>query len=127
MDADLQSLELSATDFCLGLQVAWQNLIDHVEAAVLDDSGTGKASMCGAVVTSQRALLVSVTLRTLAAVNLNASQAPPTSALWLGPALLVCNAAHQVHRAPSPTGITGKPPDAQCCTAPFSPTLGPTP
>ena len=63
---------------------------------MLDDSGTGKASMCGAVVTSQRALLVSVTLRTLAAVSLNTCQAPPTSALWLGPALLVCNAAHQV-------------------------------
>ena len=56
--------------------------------------------MVGAVITSQRALLVSVTLRVLAAVSLSPG---PTSCLWVGPALLVTNAAQQVPFSTSET------------------------
>ena len=58
--------------------------------------------MVGAVVTSQRALLVSVTLRVLAAASLMPG---PTSALWVGPALLVTNAAQQVTSAADLKGV----------------------
>ena len=72
----------------------------HSRARMTLHGCAGKASMVGAVITSQRALLVSVTLRVLAAASL---QPGPTSALWVGPALLVTNAAQQV-------GLTCLPP-----------------
>ncbi|EIE25272.1 hypothetical protein COCSUDRAFT_65173 [Coccomyxa subellipsoidea C-169] len=79
------------------LQVAWQGLLDESGGgSVMDDTGAGKASIAAAVLTSRRLLLVSATLRPLCAFSPSPSDAPITSFLWLGPALLFCNSAHQV-------------------------------
>jgi hypothetical protein len=87
-------------------QAAWQSLLDHSgDGAVLDDSGDGKASVVGAVLTSRRLMMVSATLRVIAATPLSSSQPPITSFLWAGPALLFCNAAHQARTAPFTTQL----------------------
>ena len=61
-----------------------------------DDSGTGKASIAGAVLTHRRLLIVSATLSVLTAHVPSPTTPAITSFLWLGPALIFCNAAHQV-------------------------------
>ncbi|CAK0749293.1 hypothetical protein CVIRNUC_001899 [Coccomyxa viridis] len=79
------------------LQVAWQGLLDvSAEGSVSDDSGTGKASIAAAVLTHRRLLIVSATLTVLCVHVPSAAEPAITSFLWLGPALLFCNAAHQV-------------------------------
>ena len=79
------------------VQVAWQSLLDEAaEGSVSDDSGTGKASIAGAVLTHRRLLIVSATLTVLAAHLPSPAEPAISSFLWLGPALLFCNAAHQV-------------------------------
>ncbi|CAL5222539.1 g4916 [Coccomyxa viridis] len=81
------------------LQVAWQSLLDEAsEGSVSDDSGTGKASIAGAVLTHRRLLLVSATLSVLTAHVPSPTAPAITSFLWLGPALIFCNAAHQVRQ-----------------------------
>ncbi len=50
----------------------------------------------GAGLTSRRLLLVSATMRVIAATDMSPGHAPITSMLWAGPALLFCNAAQQV-------------------------------
>lgn len=81
----------------VGEQVAWQGLLDESGGgSVMDDTGAGKASIAAAVLTSRRLLLVSATLRPLCTFSPSPSDAPITSFLWLGPALLFCNSAHQV-------------------------------
>jgi hypothetical protein len=76
--------------------VAWQDLLDDSgDGSVLDDSGAGKASVAAAVLTTRRLLLASATLRVLAAYAPSPAQPPPTSLLWLGPALLFATSAHQ--------------------------------
>ena len=82
------------------LQVAWQSLVDSSEGSIMDDSGAGKASLVGAVITPLRAVLVSATLTPLAASPVQPTAPALTSGLWLGPALLLCNAAHQVGHTP---------------------------
>ena len=82
-------------------QVAWQSLVEEGgDSAVLDDSGSGKASMVAAVLTTGRVLLVSATLCILAVHMQSPAAMPFTSMLWLGPALLLCNIAHQVSLKP---------------------------
>ena len=61
-----------------------------------DDSGTGKASIAAAVLTHRRLLIVSATLTVLCTHVPSIAEPAITSFLWLGPALLFCNAAHQV-------------------------------
>ncbi len=72
-------------------QVAWQALREDVDAG--DATQAGHPASVGAVLSSQRLLLVSPQLRVLVA-------APPgpaiTSFLWLGPALLYATSDHQV-------------------------------
>lgn len=72
-------------------QVAWQALREDVDAG--DAPQAGHPASVGAVLSSQRLLLVSPQLRVLVA-------APPgpaiTSFLWLGPALLYATSDHQV-------------------------------
>ena len=81
----------------LWMQVAWQGLLNvSAEGSVSDDSGTGKASIAAAVLTHRRLLIVSATLTVLYAHVPSAAEPAITSFLWLGPALLFCNAAHQV-------------------------------
>ena len=81
----------------LWMQVAWQGLLDvSAEGSVSDDSGTGKASIAAAVLTHRRLLIVSATLTVLCVHVPSAAEPAITSFLWLGPALLFCNAAHQV-------------------------------
>lgn len=63
---------------------------------MIDDTGAGKASITAAVLTTGRLLLVSATLLPLCAVTPTPSEPLITSFLWLGPALLFCNSAHQV-------------------------------
>lgn len=83
-------------------QVAWQGLVDESGGgSVMDDTGAGKASIAAAVLTTRRLLLVSATLRPLCAFSPSPSEAAITSFLWLGPALLFCNSAHQVSRLTS--------------------------
>lgn len=78
-------------------QVTWQSLLDESgDGSVIDDSGAGKASIAAAVLTSRRLLVVSATMRPLCAYAPGPSQPAITSFLWLGPALLFCNSAHQV-------------------------------
>ena len=77
--------------------MAWQSLLDEAsEGSVSDDSGTGKASIAGAVLTHRRLLIVSATLSVLTAHVPSPTAPAITSFLWLGPALIFCNAAHQV-------------------------------
>ena len=84
------------------MQTAWQDLIATAsEGSILDDTGKGKASILGAVLTSQRLLLVSATLQVLAAMSIGSGEAAVTSILWMGPALLFCTSDHQVHIKPS--------------------------
>ena len=91
---------LQAYSICWCLQVAWQSLLDEgSEGSVSDDSGTGKASIAGAVLTHRRLLIVSATLSVLTVHVPSPAAASITSFLWLGPALLFCNAAHQVGTA----------------------------
>ena len=79
------------------MQVAWQGLLDvSAEGSASDDSGTGKASIAAAVLTHRRLLIVSATLTVLCVHMPSAAEPAITSFLWLGPALLFCNAAHQV-------------------------------
>ena len=66
------------------------------EGSVSDDSGTGKASIAGAVLTHRRLLILSATLSVLTAHVPSPAAPATTSFLWLGPALIFCNAAHQV-------------------------------
>lgn len=78
------------------MQVAWQDLVAATgEGSVLDDTGHGKASTVGAVLTSLRLLLVSATLHVLVALPFGAVEAPATSMLWTGPALLFTNKNQQ--------------------------------
>ena len=78
-------------------QVAWQGLLDEsAGGSVIDDTGAGKASIAAAVLTTGRLLLVSATLRPLCTFTPSFSEPLITSFLWLGPALLFCNSAHQV-------------------------------
>ena len=73
------------------LQVAWQMLREDVDAP--GDTLVNQPPAVGAVLTSQRLLIVSPQLRVLVA-------GPPvpgiTSCLWLGPALLYATSDHQV-------------------------------
>ncbi len=86
------------------VQVAWQSLLDEAsEGSVSDDSGTGKASIAGAVLTHRRLLIVSATLSVLTAHVPSPAAPAITSFLWLGPALIFCNAAHQVGFSPKYT------------------------
>ncbi|KAK9806672.1 hypothetical protein WJX73_006627 [Symbiochloris irregularis] len=78
------------------VQVAWQSLVEASEGSVMDDSGSGKASLVGAVITPQRALLVSVTLMPLAVAAAPAGGSQFTSCLWIGPALLLTTTSFQV-------------------------------
>lgn len=78
------------------VQVAWQSLVEAGEGSVMDDSGAGKASTVGVVLTPGRALLVTVTLLPLATASADRAGSPFTSCLWLGPALLLSTASHQV-------------------------------
>ncbi len=81
----------------LDVQTAWQDLIATAsEGSILDDTGEGKASILGAVLTSQRLLLVSATLQVLASVSVGSAEAGVTSILWMGPALLFCPSENQV-------------------------------
>ena len=75
------------------VQVVWQSLQQQSSLAP-PESGT--LPCAGAVVTSQRVLLVSPELRQVSATPLEDMRSPPTSAVWVGPALLFANAAHQV-------------------------------
>ena len=75
------------------MQVVWQSLQQQSSLAPPE---TGTLPCAGAVVTSQRVLLVSPELRQVAATPLEDMRSPPTSAVWVGPALLFANAAHQV-------------------------------
>ena len=85
---------------CVHLQVAWQSLVEESgEGSVMDDSGAGKASLVGAVLTPNRAMLVSLALLPLASATAAAAGAPFTSCLWLGPALLLSTASHQVQQS----------------------------
>lgn len=80
-------------------QVAWQALREDIDMGDTPQAGNHPASV-GAVLTSQRLLLLSPQLRVLVA-------APPgpaiTSFLWLGPALLYATSDHQVR---GPAGQT---------------------
>ena len=80
------------------MQVAWQSLLGAGagDGAVLEDSGAGKASVAGAVLTSRRLLLLSATLTVLAAAVPPPGAPAATSLLWVGPALLFTTEAHQV-------------------------------
>ena len=78
------------------MQVAWQNLLTGVEGAVLDDTGEGKASVVGAMLTTRRVLVVSATLSVLVAFGVASTEASPTSLLWMGPALLFTTSSNQV-------------------------------
>lgn len=98
------------------LQVAWQSLLDEAsEGSVSDDSGTGKASIAGAVLTHRRLLILSATLSVLTAHVPSPAAPATTSFLWLGPALIFCNAAHQVDSQvsdasePSSTEVLSRP------------------
>lgn len=81
-------------------QVAWQSLLGAGagDGAVLEDSGAGKASVAGAVLTSRRLLLLSATLTVLAVAAPPPGAPAATSLLWVGPALLFTTEAHQVCR-----------------------------
>lgn len=76
---------------CASLQVAWQMLREDVDAP--GGVNPNQPPAVGAVLTSQRLLIVSPQLRVLVA-------SPPapgiTSCLWLGPALLYATSDHQV-------------------------------
>lgn len=79
------------------MQVAWQDLLAAAsEGSVLDDTGEGKASIIGAILTSHRLLQVSATLQVLAALSLDPCKTAVTSILWMGPALLYCTSGNQV-------------------------------
>ena len=80
----------------VGKQVAWQNLLTGVEGSVLDDTGEGKASVIGAILTNRRLLVVSATIQVLAAYSIGSREPSCTSLLWMGPALLFTNSANQV-------------------------------
>lgn len=81
--------------------MAWQGLLDESsEGSVSDDSGAGKASIAAAVLTHRRLLILSATLSVLAAHVPSPAEPAISSFLWLGTALVFCNAAHQV--CPSP-------------------------
>jgi len=85
------------TPFRWCVQTAWQDLIATAsEGSILDDTGEGKASILGAILTSQRLLLVSATLQVLAAMSIGSAEAGITSILWMGPALLFCTSENQV-------------------------------
>jgi hypothetical protein len=78
-------------------QVAWQSLLDESsDGSVIDDSGAGKASIAAAVLTSHRLCIVSATMLPLCALAPRPPEPAIISFLWLGPALLFCNSAHQV-------------------------------
>ncbi|KAK9810383.1 hypothetical protein WJX72_009786 [[Myrmecia] bisecta] len=87
-----RTLQLLPTESVV--QVAWQSLLDPnlTEA----ENGVGKASVVGAVVTTERLLVVSATLQVLVATPLQRAGQAITSALWCGPALLFTTAGHQV-------------------------------
>ena len=76
--------------------MAWQSLVEAPEGSVIDDSGAGKASLVGAVITPQRAIMVTATLLPLAAAQAASVGSSFTSGLFAGPALLLTTAAHQV-------------------------------
>ena len=79
------------------MQVAWQDLAAPAsDGSMLDDTGEGKASTVGAVLTSQRLLLVSATLKVLVGLSVGAVHSAITSVLWMGPALLFCTSSNQV-------------------------------
>lgn len=83
--------------------MAWQGLLDEsADGSVMDDTGAGKASIAAAVLTTRRLLLISATMRPLCYFAPGPTEAPITSFLWLGPALLFCNSAHQVGRLQIP-------------------------
>ena len=95
----------------LCLQVAWQDLLAVTsEGSVLDDTGEGKASIVGAVLTSHRLLQVSATLQVLAALSLDPCKSAVTSLLWMGPALLFSTSNNQVPLLRKPTRRA-----CQCC------------
>ena len=113
----LLSASLSSPNYSLlvaaAWQVAWQALREDVDAG--DAPQAGHPASVGAVLSSQRLLLVSPQLRVLVA-------APPgpaiTSFLWLGPALLYATSDHQVcsMRSTHPT-LHPPPRHALCATA----------
>ncbi len=76
---------------CDATQVAWQTLTDA--SASLASKAPPSAAV-GAILTSQRLLVVSPELRILIA---SPSGVAITSCLWLGPALLYSTSDHQVH------------------------------
>ena len=81
-------------------QVAWQTLTDASASLV------SKASPCaaaGAILTSQRLLVVSPELRILVA---SPSGVAITSCLWLGPGLLYSTSGHQVDDISKPRKVT---------------------
>ncbi len=100
--------------FLWAAQVAWQALREDVDlgGAAPQAGGQAHPAAVGAVLTSQRLLLVSPQLRVLVA-------APPspgiTSFLWLGPALLYATTDHQVRAA----GCNSL--DPRCCHSLLTP------
>lgn len=79
------------------MQVAWQDLLTaNTEGSVLDDTGQGKASTVGAVLTTKRLLLVSVTMKVLVTLSVGTDDAAISSILWMGPALLFSSQSNQV-------------------------------
>lgn len=79
----------------------WQDLVaTATEGSVLDDTGLGKASTVGAVLTSHRLLVVSASLQMLVSLSIGPSDPPISSVLWMGPALLFTDAHNQVCLSP---------------------------
>ena len=76
------------------VQVTWQQLTEDRPSRVpLQPSNLTAA---GAVITTQRLLIVAPDLTVLAATPQRSSGAFITSALWVGPALLFCDGGNSV-------------------------------
>ena len=79
------------------IQIAWQPLVDPTEEYNTDSPGADTAIPCAAaILTSARVLVVDDRLQVLVAVPLAGDVGIPTSALWVGPALLVTTSTNQV-------------------------------
>ena len=81
------------------VQVAWQSLMPPPDAAEFHSGSEGAgsaAAAAGAVLTSQRLLVVSERLAMLASAPIPSHVGLPVSCLWMGPALLVSTSTGQV-------------------------------
>lgn len=86
-----------------GLQVAWQALREDIDMPNQDVQTVTPAAV-GAVLTSQRLLVVSPQMRVLLTGPPNG--AAIVSFLWLGPALLYTTADHQVTHSRPPQSVS---------------------